>query len=374
MSLKDARTEAKDALARIAKGGDPLREKQAERAQLQRAGTVKAFATLYIERHAKPHRTGSWKEDERRVEKYIVPHLGHRQLLDVRRTDVQSLHATIGTTAAVEANRVVQLLRSMFNKAAAWGHLPADAENPAIMDRAGDRGVKAFKERSRERWVTRLEMPRLLRAISEEENVYVRAAFRLFLLVPLRRRELLRAEWRDIDFDAREWRVPKQKGGGSHTVPLSEPAIDVLRSLPRVLGNPHVFPGHRRGSHLTNINGNWTAVRARAGLEDITLHDLRRSVASWMASSGVSLQVIGQVLGHAPGDLKATSIYARLQRDAAREALDAHAEALLAVEHGNGRRTATTLEAQIRKLLDEKPSDLADRLRQLATSLEAGHE
>ncbi len=329
MTPDQARVRARKALVTVADGGDPVAERHAERA---RVTTVKRLAEAYIERHAKPHRK-SWKEDKRRSEKYIVPALGHLVLKDVRRSDIAALHAKIGTAAPVEANRVVQLLRAMFNKAIAWGDLPEGARNPAEMDRRGDRGVRAFRERPRERWVTPAEMPKLLEAIGSEENVFIRAAFRLYLLTGLRKNELLRSKWDDIDLECGQWRVAR-KGGDTDVVPLVGPAVEILRSLPRYRENPHVFPGHKRGTHLVNIDKNWQAIREKAGREDVTIHDLRRSVGSWMATAGVSLQIIGQVLGHAPDDVKATAIYARLARDAARGALEDYAARLMAAENG----------------------------------------
>lgn len=350
LTLHQARKMAKQELARVRLGADPIAERKQERSEARKADSVKAFAAVYVELHAKPHRR-SWKEDQRRLEKYILPILGRRRLEEVLRSDVEALHARIGTEAATEANRVVQLLRLVFNKGIAWGHLPPGSENPAAMDRRGDHGVKAFRERSRTRWVTPAEMPRLLEAIGGEDNVFIRAAFRLYLLVPLRKLELLRARWEHIDFRAREWRVPHTKSGEPHVVPLSSPALAILEALPRLAGNPHVFPGHKHGSHLVNIDKNWRAVRERAGCPDIRIHDLRRSVGSWMANSGVSLQVIGQVLGHAPGDVQATAIYARLQRDAARDALEAHGAALLgATEPPDRERRIRELEAELARL------------------------
>ena len=159
---------------------------------------------------------------------------------------------------------------------------------------------------------------------------------RLYLFVALRKTELLRARWSDVDLEAREWRIPNTKGGKAHVVPLPEPAVAILEALPRTLDNPHVFPGRKRGAHLVNIDKSWRRVRRAAGMQDVTLHDLRRTVASWIASAGTSLAIVGQVLGHAPGDVKATAIYARLQRSAAREALESHASALMAVVSDDG--------------------------------------
>jgi integrase len=100
----------------------------------------------------------------------------------------------------------------------------------------------------------------------------------------------------------------------------------VLAEIPRFAGNPYILPGDKSGSHLVNISKAWNRVRTRAGLPDVWLHDLRRSVGSWLAISGHSLPVIGKVLGHASP--KTTQIYARLTDDVARHALERHSEQL----------------------------------------------
>jgi integrase len=323
MTPDQARTRARKHAVTVEDGGDPLGERKAEAAATL---TLKDFAKRWLDQHAKPHRR-SWKEDERRIDTRIVPTLGHLALGDVRRSDVAALHADIGKETPVEANRTVELVRAMLYKAEEWGALPEGTPNAAAK-------VKRFTERARDRYVLPSELPKLWTAIDAEPNVFARAAMRLYLLVGLRKKELLRARWTDVDFDAREWRIPKTKSDEPHVVPLSGAALDVLAELPRLEGNPHVFPGHKRGTHLVNIEKNWRTARTTAGLHDVTLHDLRRTVGSGLASSGKSLAIVGQVLGHAPGDVQATAVYARLQRETAREALEEHGERLLAVVNG----------------------------------------
>jgi integrase len=359
LTLDNARERARKELVKVMDGGDPL----ADRQTASSAETFKKFAGVWLERHAKPHRR-SWKEDKRRLDNKIVPVLGHLAVKDVKRSDVGALHSSIGKDAPIEANRVLELVRAMLFKAEAWGYLPEGTPNPAAK-------VKRFKERKRDRFVTPAEMPRLVEKINAEPNIYVRAALMLYLLTGLRKNELLRAKWAEVDLDARTWTIPKTKQDEPHTVPLSAPAVAILEGLPRLSGNPHVFPGHKRGTHLVNIAKNWRNVRVAAECEDVTLHDLRRTVGSWMASSGVSLAIVGQVLGHAPGDVAATAIYARLQQASARKALDDHGAALMQVI--NGRPKVDPLKDRLARLManpDADPADLAATLRTLAEQIE----
>lgn len=185
------------------------------------------------------------------------------------------------------------------------------------------RRVHKYGIQSRDPWVTPAELPRLVKAVTEEPNVYVRTAVWLYLLTGLRKNELLGLRWKDIDFDRRELRLGDTKAGRSHVVPLSAPAVEVLRKTPRMVGNPHVIASPvEPGRPLVNINKPWERIRKRADLEDVRLHDLRRTAGSWMATSGASLPLIGKVLNHS--NPSTTQIYARLAEDAKRTALEEH--------------------------------------------------
>ena len=309
-TIQQARDLARKALLEAKTGADPLEERR----EARRGDTVRDFASVYIERHAKKHKK-SWRDDQRRLNTYVIPALGQRKLADVKRSDVARLHGNIGDTKPYEANRVLALLAVAFNKAAEWGYLPEEAPNPAVR-------VQRFREKSRDRWVKPNELPELLKAIEAEPNIYIRAAFKLYLLTGLRRSELLGLQWKDVDFTRKELRLEDTKAGRSHVVPLSAPAIEIFRSLPKQLGNPYVLPGQLHGRPLVNVAKPWGRIRKAAGLEAVRLHDLRRTVGSWMAAGGASLPLIGKVLNHS--NASTTQVYARLAEDAAREVLEKH--------------------------------------------------
>ena len=364
LTLDQARKKAKAELVKVTEGADPASEKKASR----KAETVKELAADYLERHAKPSKK-TWREDERRLNGAVLPALGHLPLKDVGRADVAALHHKVGKRGKYEANRVLALVSSLFTKAEEWGFLPEGHRNPA-------RGVSTFREKSRDRWVKPAEMPALAKAIGEEENVYIRAVLWLYLLTGCRKSELLPRVWTDVDPERRELRLPDTKDGGPHVVPLSSAAWAVVEQIPRQSGNPHIFCGHKKGAHLVNIAKPWRRIRTRAGCPDVRLHDLRRTVGSWLASSGASLHLISQVLHHS--DLDTTRIYARLADDTARTALEEHGEALL--EAVNGKGPGKGVGDQLRALLEAPepdPAELAAELRALAETLERkgdGHE
>lgn len=147
----------------------------------------------------------------------------------------------------------------------------------------------------------------------------------------MRRSELLSLRWTDVDLDRQEVNLRETKAGRSHVVPLAAPAVDLLSGLPREVGNPHVFPSLNSGGHLYDLKKPWRRIRDRAGLEDVRLHDLRRTVGSFLALDGASLQLIGKILNHT--EAKTTVIYARLTEDATRQALERHGERILSLDH-----------------------------------------
>jgi integrase len=210
----------------------------------------------------------------------------------------------------------------MFELGRHWGFVPENATNPA-------RGIDKFKEHKRDRWVTPEELPRLAAAITQDPNLYVRAAVWLYLLTGVRKTELLKARWEDVNFVRCELRLLETKAGRTHYIPLSPPALALLRALPRQEGNPYLLPGAKSGHHLVNIAKSWRRVRKVAGVEDVRLHDLRRTVGSWLAQAGNSLPLIGRVLNHT--DPKTTAVYARLGDDPARKALADHAQRIAAI-------------------------------------------
>ena len=281
---------------------------------------MNALCDAYVALHANKKRSG--KSDTRMLERFVRPAWGKATAASVSRTQVAMLHAQVSKETPGQANRLLAVLKTMWRKAAMWGYVPESHANPAV-------GVQMNKEYPRERFVKPSELPRLVAAIEKESDIRIRAALWLFLLTGARKSELLQARWDCVDLDRGELRIPRPKQGKPHIYPLSSRALEVLASLPRFDDNPFVIPGDKPGQHLVNISKAWDRVRGRANLQDITLHDLRRSVGSWLAISGHSLLEIGKVLGHSSP--RTTQIYARLTDDVARSALDGHATRMMQV-------------------------------------------
>ena len=320
LTVDQARDQARKHLVNIGGGADPveMRRRAAD------GVTVMQLCRAYLDEYATIHKR-TWRDDERRINKRIVPAWGSQKAVSIRHSDVAALHARIGANTPYEANRTVELLSKMFELAAKWGVVPDEHRNPA-------KGVEQFKEHKRDRWVTPEELPKLAAAIDQERNAYARYALWLYLLTGVRKNELLRAEWEHVDLARKELRLPETKSGRVHYVPLSEPAIALLRAIPVINTSPFVFPGTGVTGHLINIDKPWRRVRKVAGVEDVRLHDLRRTVGSWLAQSGNSLHLIGRVLNHS--NASTTAVYARFAQDNVRQALDDHGRRLMAVAKG----------------------------------------
>lgn len=304
-TVTNARTEARRVLGLVASGKDPAALKTAKR----EAETVADLAKDFLTKHLETKRKARTIEEYRRLlDKIILPSLGKRKVRDVARAEVAKLHHGL-REAPYEANRVLAVLSKMFALAEAWGLRDAAAGNPA-------RGIEKYPEQKRERMLSAEELGRLgdaLRAYQEAGgSPYVAGAVGLLVFTGARLSEVLGLRWEWIDFERAEARLPDSKSGAK-TIHLPAPAMAVLASLVRLDANPHVIMGMKPGMPLVNLEKPWRAIRSMAGLHDLRLHDLRHAFASIAASSGMSLPIIGKMLGHTQA--ATTARYAHLASD-----------------------------------------------------------
>jgi len=188
--------------------------------------------------------------------------------------------------------------------------------------------LSAQSYRKKERYLSAVEFERLANVLSKREREgtegpYAVAAIRLLALTGARLNEILTLRWDCVDFERQTLWLPDSKSGRK-PVFLSQPAIEVLANLPRFDGNPFVIVGEKRGEHLKNLQKPWGRVRKAAGLHDVRIHDLRHSYASIAAAAGLSLPVIGRLLGHTKS--VTTERYAHLAAEPLRAANEAVGE------------------------------------------------
>jgi len=301
-----ARQRAQELLSNAKLGGDP----SAAREEARRVPTVSDLADQYLTEYAEPRlKPRSVHEFRKMLRLYILPNLGQRRVTDVTRADAQRLHASMRKTPFV-ANRTLALLQAMLTVAEGWD-MRAGNSNPC-------KGVPRFPEPRRERFLTDAEFARLGKALREiEESNPNRwaavAAVKLIILTGARRSEILTLKWSYVDWKYRELRLPDSKTGPK-TLALNAAALMVLEDLQkRGDASEWVIPSKKSCSHLADIMRPWQEIRAAAGIEDVRLHDLRHSYASAGARAGLSLPVIGALLGQSQAGT--TERYSHLARD-----------------------------------------------------------
>ena len=313
MSVENARTATAKMVGQLAAGIDIAVARQAERHEQ----TVAGLFNYWLDNHAKLHKK-TWSEDERQYNT-MMKHWASRKLSSIKKSDVQALHTKIGEKHGhYAANRLLALVRAMFNKASDMGFR---GENPA-------KGVKKFREVKRDRFLGREELPAFFRSLLAEPNETLRDFFLVCLLTGARRANVQTMRWEEIDLQGGYWRIPDTKSGEPVVVPLSNPALAILHTRHSAAnGSPWVFTSYGRTGHLVAPKAAWKRILDRAGLKDVRIHDLRRSLGSWQAMGGSSLPIIGKSLGHKQAST--TMIYARLQVDSVRDSVAAAGQGML---------------------------------------------
>lgn len=320
-TLEQARKKARELLVDVGNNKDPLAKKQ----EGVKAEEFSDLAKQFMETRAEYK---SVSEDQRRLDKFLLPIWRARKIKSITHQEVIKLHRQLGKHSIYEANRVVALISIMWGFAKSEGLLGRTDDNPAV-------GIKKFTEAKRKRFLREDEFTRLAIALNDSDDIYVTTIIWLLILTGARRSEWLTAKWEYIDFSERVMALPDTKNGEPFNVHLSQPAIRLLKKLPIESDNPYIFPGRGniagQGRHLINLDKYWQQIRTAANLEDVHLHDLRRTFASWMAQSGISLNVISQALNHSGIEITHQH-YAHLTgSNALREPVDAHGARLIEI-------------------------------------------
>ncbi len=314
VTVEQAQKEAGIINGLIAKGLNPNDGLRADRAEL----TLGALFDEYLETHAKPEKK-SWRNDESNYRNHLS-HWKNKKLSQINKKDIKALHLKIKkNTGLYQANRVLSLIKVMFNKAINEWEL-FEGKNPA-------NGIKKYKEVSRERFLQPDELQKFFESVADEENETIRDYILISLLTGARRSNVLAMQWEEISFQRAEWRIPETKNGSSHTVPLTAQAMQILTQRDSAKESNYVFASHGRTGHLVEPKKGWVRIKERAGIKDLRLHDLRRSLGSWQATTGASLPIIGKTLAHK--NVSTTAIYARLNNDPVRESMEKATTAMM---------------------------------------------
>jgi len=310
LTFHKARKSARIILAEALQGKDPVASDRA----IRTAPTMRDLATDYLEQHAVPKkRARSIDNDRSMINRIVLPRLGSRKVDAIQSRDIHTMHIAMKGTP-YQANRVLALMSKMFSLAAKWGWR---SDNPV-------KGIERFHEERRERWLSDKELGQLLSALSVHSNQRAANAVRFQLLTGARIGEVLSARWLEIDIDRGVWTKPSHhtKQNRTEHLPLSAPALILLAEMRERAGaeSQHIFPGDVPGKPLQGIKKFWRSITEQIGLEDYRLHDNRHTHASHLVSSGLSLEIVGRLLGHT--NPLTTKRYAHLADDPLRAAAE----------------------------------------------------
>ncbi|MER9706009.1 integrase family protein [Mesorhizobium sp. M0204] len=322
VTLTQARTNAKDVLARVAKGEDPA----GVRTELATRPTITDLRDRHMEYAEGRNKAGYRKDNEGLYNNHVIPHFGAgKAVADVTEAEVEALHYKLRKTPS-QANRVAALLSKAFNLSEKWGWRPRKS-NPVHVER--------YKEKKRKRMPMADEAVRLLIALNSmrAEQPWFVGLVELLCFTGARLNEVKAAKWEWVKADGLH--LPDSKTG-EKIVALSALARDVLASIPRVKGNPYIIVGRHGRGHMVNVTKPWARLMKAAEItENLVRHDLRRFFASAGLSGGLELSQVGGLLGHM--DPATTKRYAFLLTGAAQKMADTAAESVKDIMTGGGK-------------------------------------
>ncbi|SEN86713.1 Site-specific recombinase XerD [Loktanella fryxellensis] len=318
LTCDQARTRAITIIAAVKNGDDPAAERDAKR----NAATVRELAERFDREHiAVRLKASTAKEYRGTLKRFILPALGRLAVPEITRADVAKFHHDL-RHIPYQANRCLEVVSKMFVLAEMWGLRP-DGSNPR-------KHIRKYLEEKRERFLSAAELRRIGEVLREMESERIELpsailAARLLILTGCRLGEIMMLKWDYVDFDECALRLPDSKTG-KKVVHVGAPAVEYLHSAHHIDGNPWVITGTLPGKPLSDLQPFWQRVRARAGVKDVRIHDLRHTFASAAVASGQGLPMIGKLLGHT--QVQTTARYAHLAAEPVRMAADAVAQNL----------------------------------------------
>ena len=344
-SVTAARQKAEALRGDIAKGIDPMKEREA----LLGAPTFAELAGEWLEDAEGRKRESSLRQDRAMLRDILKPALASRHLAEIDSSALSKIHRSLKNTP-YRANRVLALVSAIFGWAirndaarAKWGI----NENPV-------KGIERYYEEKRETWLTQEQLAALENALAAYPDRCVADAIRLLILTGSREAEVLRAEWAQFDLKRGFWTKPSHhtKQKKTEHVPLSDASVLVLKRLQaHQNGSPYLFPGRYGDKARVTLQRPWRQVCRAAGLAiaipykgnrrelvrykpSVRIQDLRHSFASHLVSKGESLHIVGKLLGHTQP--QTTARYAHLADAALRDAANRFGQ-IVDIESGKKR-------------------------------------
>ncbi len=273
---------------------------------------------LYMSKHANVN-TRAPQESQALFRRYFA-RFAQKPITTITKFELVRWHHDIGEKhGRTAANRALELFSAIFNIGLQWD-LIVDARNPTT-------GVTKYRLPKRDRFLQAHELPRFLRALEDLENKTLRDFLLLCLWTGARRTNVQMMKWNEIDWSRKVWRIPLTKNGEPQQLPLSSKALEVLERRFKISRNQWVLPSPTKRGPIGCSSRQWEKILTSANITDLRVHDLRRTLAAWEAITGASLPIIAQTLNHK--DFQSTAIYARLNVEPVRAAMDKAIDAML---------------------------------------------
>ena len=319
MTVEQARKAAMNVLSEFAKGGNPAAVKRAVKAELTFGEAFEQFLAGKRKRDGTPL-ADKTKGDYSDLLRLYLDCIKNKKLSAIERSEIKAIHAKVTKKSPAQADRVVSMISGVFTYMLDQEKI--SGANPAAR-------IQKNPSVQRDRFVQADEMPRLFEALANVPSDAMRDFFLLALLTGARRANVSEMQWADINLINGVWHLAKTKNGTPQNVTLSPEAITILKARSEAASSsPFVFPGEGKTGHVVEPKKAWATLLKHANIENLRIHDLRRTLGSWQARTGASLTIIGKSLNHKTH--QATAIYARLDLDPVRQSVNTATSAMMA--------------------------------------------
>lgn len=311
VDIDEARQKVYNAIKAINKGDNPFFTENNDKSDITLSDF---FFNKYMPEHARIYTNTQTAHKKELLFNCHFDKFRNAKLNEITRQDIESHHKLIGSNnKPAAANTFLGLMSHIFNIAIEWGYIN---NNPALK-------IKPFLTKSRDRFLQPCEISNFMNALHNMENDKLRDYVLLLLLTGQRRGNIASLKWSDIDFHNNIMYLAHTKNGESQRIPLTEQAISLLKAIKSkqdMSKQDWIFPSDKsKSGHIEGADGFWQNLLETAGLNNLHMHDLRRTMASYQAILGSSMNIIGKSLGHK--SIQATAVYARLNLSPVRDSM-----------------------------------------------------
>ena len=327
LSVQQAREDVIKLLAQLNAGIDIIKE--ANNVKLE--DSFEKLFLQWLENHSKPHKR-SWEEDLKLYRIFIEPVLGKQKISWINSDRIRQWHFNItqlkkqrgiGTVSEATANRCLALVSVIFNQ------MRPESTNPC-------KGVKKFREQSRDRFLLPDELRRFFEALEHPDtHTDIRDYLLISIFTGARRSNVLAMKWSDIDNEREVWTISPEESKNSQRlmIPLLPQVIEILTRRRRTSNSTFVFPSNSASGHYQEPKKAWHTLLKRADIKNVRIHDLRRTMGSYQTMTGASTTIVGKTLGHK--SQQSTAVYARMTLDPVRDSMHAAVELMMKTKQHN---------------------------------------